>query len=332
MTFSIIIPVYNRPREIRELLRSLSAQSAGGFEVIVVEDGSTLTSEKITLGFSGKLDVRYFEKDNEGPGPARNYGSQHANGEFFIYLDSDCVVHPEYIETLHTALMDNSIDAFGGPDRAAPGFSVVQKAVSYSMTSFFTTGGIRGGKNMQKEGRFFPRSFNMGFTREVFERTGGFSCMRFGEDIELSYRIYENGFRCVLIPEAYVYHKRRTNSTSFFKQVFYSGMARINLFMRYRDSLKFIHFLPAIFTVGTACCLALFFIHANPWFLSPLLLAALVWFFDSLRLNKNINVALLSIITSFIQLIGYGCGFIAGAWLRMVRGKTETECNKTKFF
>lgn len=332
MFFSVIIPVYNRSLELWELLRSLSRQSAGGFEVIVVDDGSKTGCESITDIFNDKLDIRLFRKENEGPGPARNYGSRQAKGDFFIYLDSDCIVPGEYIETLREALADGSIDAFGGPDRAGEKFSVMQKAVSYSMTSFLTTGGIRGGKNMKKEGKFFPRSFNMGFTREVFERTGGFSGMRFGEDIELSYRIYDAGFHCVLLPEVFVYHKRRTNLVKFFKQVFYSGVARINLYLRYKDSLKLVHLLPTIFTLGTVCLLILFFIHENAWFLAPLLLVSIVWFADSLRLNKSLRVALTSIVTSFVQLFGYGSGFVAGIWMRIVCHKTETDCNKTKFF
>lgn len=331
MKFSIIIPVYNRPQEIGELLASLAAQSRRDFEVIIVEDGSKVSSKEVVEKFRPGLNIRYLEKENGGPGPARNYGSQYAVGDYLVYLDSDCIAPPQYMGTLYDTVSETAPDAFGGPDRAADDFSDIQKAVSYSMTSLFTTGGIRGGKNAGKPDRYFPRSFNMGISRKVYEATGGFAPMRFGEDIDLSYRIYAAGFKCELITEAYVYHKRRTNLRSFFKQVFFSGMARINLYKRYPDTMKLVYMLPAVFTAGVAACIV-FALVWNVWFFLPPVFIAAIWFLDSLRLNKNIKVALLSAATSFIQLTGYGCGFFYGVWIRLILGKSEAESYKTNFF
>lgn len=349
MKFSIIIPVYNRPQEVGELLESLTEQTCTDFEVIIVEDGSKVNSKEVVEKFHTKLNIRYFEKENGGPGPARNYGAQYALGDYLVFLDSDCITPPQYVENLNKAVTDNDsecvpkdesgdttetirkTDVFGGPDRAADDFSDIQKAVNYSMTSLFTTGGIRGGKNANKPDKYFPRSFNMGISRNVYEITGGFAPMRFGEDIDLSYRIYKAGFKCELIPDAYVYHKRRTNMRSFFKQVFFSGMARINLYKRYPDTMKLVYMLPALFTAGIVACIILAILW-NIWFLLPPIFIAFVWFFDSLRLNRNIKTALLSVITSFIQLIGYGCGFFYGIWIRIILGKSEEESYKTNFF
>ena len=218
LKFSFIIPVYNRPNEVEELLESLSKQTNKNFEVVIVEDGSDLKSDAIVEKYKQQLDISYYFKENTGPGISRNYGFERAQGNYCIFLDSDCILPRHYFETVQNELANNYVDAFGGPDRAHKSFSKLQKAINYSMTSFFTTGGIRGGK--KKLDKFFPRSFNMGYSREVFDKTQGFSKLRFGEDIDMSIRIIENGFHTRLIPEAYVYHKRRTNLRQFFKQVF----------------------------------------------------------------------------------------------------------------
>lgn len=322
MLLSLIIPVYNREDEMRELLRSLSEQTNRDFEVVIVEDGSTVTSEHVAKEYSDKLDIKYFTKPNSGPGLTRNYGSERSSGEYLVYLDSDCVIPPQYIQVLHDYLENNPVDTFGGPDAASDDFSDFQKAVSYSMTSFFTTGGIRGGK--KKLDRFFPRSFNMGYRRDVYDRLGGFSSMRVGEDMELSYRLVANNCSSVLIPDAYVYHKRRSTSKSFFKQVFRFGMTRINLYLRFPETLKIVHFLPTVFTVYTiiAIILSLF---VNRYALLPIFVIALIWFINSTILNKSVNVGVLSIKTSFIQLFGYGIGLIYGTWMRLVLKKSEEE-------
>ncbi|MEG0500280.1 MAG: glycosyltransferase [Rikenellaceae bacterium] len=322
MLLSIIVPVYNRVEEMKELLQSLSEQQNRDFEVIVVEDGSTETSESVVNDYSSRLLIRYFTKPNSGPGLSRNFGAEHSSGEYLVFLDSDCVVPPQYTQVLHDYLDCNRVDTFGGPDAASEEFSDFQKAVSYSMTSFFTTGGIRGGK--RKLDRFFPRSFNMGYRRETYNQYGGFSSMRIGEDMELSYRLVEKGCSSVLIPQAYVYHKRRSTSKSFFRQVFRFGMTRINLYLRYPSTLKLVHFLPSLFTIYTAIAvlITLFF---SRFALVPVFLIALIWFLNSTMINRSVNVGILSIKTSFIQLFGYGSGLLYGAWIRLVLKKSEEE-------
>ena len=309
IVLSLIVPVYNRPAEVRELLTSLALQTDPDFELLIVEDGSDVPCDAIVREFADRLNVQYLSKPNSGPGPSRNFGAAAAKGNYFVFLDSDCVIPPGYVACVRSRLSAAWVDAFGGPDAAAPDFSDMQKAVSYSMTSFFTTGGIRGGG--EKMDKFYPRSFNMGFSREVFEATGGFSGMRYGEDIDMSIRILEYGFQTALIKEAFVYHKRRTSLSAFFRQVYHSGGARIDLQHRHPGSLKAVHALPAIFTIGCAAIL-LPGLLGRPVWLTPLGLYALILFADSLRVTRSFKVALLSIVTSYTQLLGYGSGFLAG--------------------
>ena len=248
MKYTFIIPVYNRPEEVDELLDSLTHQTFRDFEVLVIEDGSAIPCKDIVEKYDDLLSIKYFVKPNSGPGQTRNYGAERAEGEYLLILDSDCIVPPTYLEAVEAELNRESADAFGGPDRAHSSFSDIQKAINYAMTSFFTTGGIRGGK--KKMDKFYPRSFNMGVRAEAYQSLGGFSKMRFGEDIDFSIRIFKNGYRCRLFPEAWVWHKRRTDFRKFFKQVHNSGIARINLYKKYPESLKVVHLLPAAFTVG----------------------------------------------------------------------------------
>lgn len=326
--FSVIIPVYNRPDELKELLESLKYQIFKNFEVIVVEDGSTLKSDKIVDDYQGDLDIKYFFKPNSGPGQSRNYGSERAEGDYHIFFDSDCIIPEKYFEIVNKRLSKEPVDAYGGPDMAHPDFSSIQKAINYSMTSFFTTGGIRGG--MKDEKKFHPRSFNMGFSKSVYEKTKGFSKMRFGEDVDMSLRIIENGFSATLIKAAAVYHKRRVDFRKFFKQVFNSGIARINLYKRHPHSLKIVHFLPASFFLGTILFILLSFVDI--YFLIPLGIFAVLIFFDSLRLNKNFKVAFLSIISSFIQLTAYGLGFIKSFIKRIILKQDEFHAYKKNFY
>jgi glycosyltransferase involved in cell wall biosynthesis len=333
MKYSLIIPVYNRPDEVDELLASLEAQTLKDFEVVVVEDGSTIPCLNIVNEHASRLALRYFQKENSGPGQSRNYGAERSQGEYLIVLDSDCVLPQGYLQAVDEELERRPSDAFGGPDRAHDSFTPVQKAINYSMTSFFTTGGIRGGK--KKLDKFYPRSFNMGVHSELYKRLGGFSAMRFGEDIDFSIRIFKSGASCRLFPEAWVWHKRRTDMKKFFKQVHNSGIARINLMKRHPGSLKLVHLLPAIFTVGVVS-LALLFVLGVVLFalglcgwwvmvaaLAPLLLYSVLIFVDSLVQNRSLKVAALSIYASFVQLLGYGTGFIRAWWLRCVCGRNE---------
>ena len=355
MKYSLIIPVYNRPDEVDELLQSIALQTYKDMEVIVVEDGSSVTCADVVQKYAKHLDLKYFQKPNSGPGQSRNYGAERSQGEYLIVLDSDCVLPPTYLEEIEKELSTNPCAAFGGPDRAHESFTPVQKAINYSMTSFFTTGGIRGGK--KKMDKFYPRSFNMGIQATLYRQLGGFTEMRFGEDIDFSIRIFKSGAACRLFPDAWVWHKRRTDLKKFFKQVHNSGIARINLYKRHPESLKLVHLLPAAFTLGTACLLLLFLVGlfgvgagafaacraadagiqciTGPatvmafWgvlmllSLAPLLLFSLIICIDSAMLNRSLKIGLLSVLASFIQLLGYGTGFIRAWWARCVMGRNE---------
>jgi len=303
---SLVIPVFNRPQEVEELLQSMCRQTVTDFEVVIVEDGSTITCQAIVQTYSERLTISYHFIPNGGPGQARNYGATQANGDYLLVLDSDCILPEGYIQAVCQEIERTDADAFGGPDRASEHFSPVQKAINYSMTSFCTTGGIRGGKiNMEK---FVPRTFNMGFSREVYSSVGGFKDM-FGEDIDLSMRIREAGFSTKLYREAFVYHKRRVSLKKFYRQVNIFGVARINLYKLYPQSLKLVHALPAVFVLGSLLLLILAAVY-SPYFLLPFVFYILLLFFDSLIRNKSTGVALLSIIACYIQLVGYGTGFI----------------------
>ncbi len=304
--FSIIIPVYNRLDEVRDLLESLSKQSDKDFEVVLVEDGSSLPCVGAVKEFEHLVDVKYFFKENEGRSIARNYGLERAKGSYFLFFDSDCVIPEQYISTLKTALEKDFTDCFGGPDAAHSSFSDTQKAINYSMTSFLTTGGIRGGK-VQLE-KFVPRTFNMGFSRRVWEKVGGFREM-FSEDIDMSTRIRQAGFSISLIRDAFVYHKRRVNMQLFCRQVYVFGMSRITLYLLYPDSLKAVHWLPAVFVMGVVA-MGVLALTLSWLFITPLIAYIAAIFFCALISTKNLKIATLAIVTSIIQLGGYGCGFL----------------------
>jgi glycosyltransferase involved in cell wall biosynthesis len=318
MLFSIIIPLYNRPQEIKELLESLTLQTYKNFEVLVLEDGSVNDAADIVKTFEDKLNVRYYVKKNEGQGFTRNYGFERAKGDYFIIFDSDCLIPADYLQIVNDYLKTNWLDAYGGPDDAHPSFTPVQKAISYSMTSPFTTGGIRG--NKKAIGQFHPRSFNMGVSRKVWETVGGFIITRSGEDIEYSIRIHSAGFKIGLIPDAKVYHKRRTDFMQFYKQLHFFGRARINVYKFFPSELKAVHFFPAIFTLGIFFTLIANILH---WSIAQLCnfayaLFVLLIFFHSWWRNKSVKVAFLSIIAAFTQLIAYGFGFMQDFWKRVV--------------
>lgn len=328
LPISLIIPVYNRPDEVDELLGSLTTQSFKEFEVVVVEDGSSIPCKEVVDRYRNELNVHYYSKPNSGPGQTRNYGAERSAGEYLIILDSDCILPPGYLDAIETELNSSPADAFGGPDRAHESFTDMQKAINYSMTSFFTTGGIRGGK--KKMDKFYPRSFNMGVKKEVYTALGGFSKMRFGEDIDFSIRIFKGGYSCRLFPDAWVYHKRRTDLRKFFKQVHNSGIARINLYKKYPESLKVVHLLPAAFTLGVSVLLvgALFCAYS----LIPIALYALLVCIDSTIQNRSLRIGIYSVAAAFIQLIGYGTGFWRAWWSRCIRGKGEFEAFKRNFY
>lgn len=328
MTYSIIVPVYNRPEEIRELLESLTQQTYDQFEVILVDDGSTDRCETIARAFSERLTLSYFWKENSGPGLTRNFGAKKSSNDFFIFFDSDCIIPTHYMETVDQYLEQHDIDAYGGPDRADTSFTYTQKAINYSMTSFLTTGGIRGGN--KSIDRFYPRSFNMGISREGFAEVGGFSSMRFGEDVDLSLRLEEADLHSILIEEAYVYHKRRTTLKSFFKQVFNSGIARYNLTRRHPGSLKLVHLLPSAFVLYLATTILLTPFFPELWL--PILFALVLFTADSLRTTHNLPVALLSSITSVIQISGYGLGLIWAVIKHQIFKNEELSAFKDTFY
>jgi glycosyltransferase involved in cell wall biosynthesis len=318
MFFSIIIPLYNRPQEIKELLETLTKQTYKNFEVLVIEDGSKIDAANIVKSFEDTLNVRYFVKENAGQGFARNYAFERAKGDYFIIFDSDCLIPDDYLEIVNNSLAENWLDAYGGPDAAHESFTPTQKAISYAMTSPFTTGGIRG--NKKSLGQFHPRSFNMGLSRQVWEKAGGFIITRSGEDIEYSIRIHSMGFKIGLIPRAKVYHKRRTNFLQFYKQLHFFGRARINVYKFFPNELKLVHFFPAIFTL---CVIFTVIANIFTWPIAILcniiaVLIILLIFFHSLVKNKSVKIALLSVVASFIQLTAYGLGFMQDVWRRLI--------------
>lgn len=315
--FSIIVPVYNRIDEVDDLLKSLTEQTNKDFEIVLVEDGSSQPCESAVNKYKENLNIQYYYKSNEGRSIARNYGLERAKGDYFIFFDSDCVIPPEYFEKLSKALDKNPLDCFGGPDAAHQSFSSTQKAINYSMTSFLTTGGIRGGK-IQLE-KFVPRTFNMGYSRKVYETVGGFREM-FSEDIDMSTRIRQAGFSIGLIREAFVYHKRRVNMKLFARQVYVFGMSRITLKLLYPDSLKIVHLLPAAFVIGFVSSIILS-ILISWWFIVPLLAYILAIFITALISNRSLIIALKAIPASILQLGGYGCGFIKAFTTKILLGK-----------
>ena len=321
--YSIIVPVYNRPAEVADLLESLAGQTARNFEVILVEDGSTVPCREIAERYSGKLDLKYFFKENEGRSIARNYGMERASGTFFIFFDSDCVIPADYFAKLNAMAVEKPFDCFGGPDAVDESFSTSQKAINHAMTSFLTTGGIRGGKiSLEK---FTPRTFNMGFSRAVYNLVGGFREM-FSEDIDMSTRIRLAGFSIGLYPDMPVYHKRRLDFRKFIRQVYVFGMSRITLKLLYPDTLKAVHWLPAIFVLGVVAMLLLA-IFASPWWMLPLGIYLLAIFISALVSTHSVIIAAKAVPASLIQLGGYGCGFIKAYFLKIIlgRGRNESE-------
>ncbi len=310
--YSVVIPVYNRPDEVKELLESLLLQTQKNFEVIVVDDGSASPCEEVVKAFFELLSIRYYFKPNSGPGPSRNFGFEHAKGDYYIVFDSDCILPPGFFSSVEQGLKHTAFDAWGGPDKAHDKFTIVQRATGYTMSSVLTTGGIRGGK--KRAGWFQPRSFNMGITREVFQVTGGFLLDRFAEDIELSIRIKKAGFRIGLIQEAFVYHKRRTNFFQFFQQVFNFGKGRAQIASLHPEEVKITHWLPSFFTLGTFL-IPLFYLLSVSLFklLTGLLIFYLLLIFiHALMLTSNLFVACLSVPSALLQLWGYGSGFLIG--------------------
>ena len=330
LSFSFIIPVYNRPDEIRELLQSMiELQFSKSFEVVIIEDGSTLSAQEVINDFQNELSISYFQKPNSGPGDSRNFGMKRAQGDYFIILDSDCLLPPTYLETVARSLQHNYVDCYGGPDAAHESFSLIQKAINYAMTSLLTTGGIRG-KN-KAVGKFQPRSFNMGISKKAFEATGGFGKIHPGEDPDLSIRLWNNGFSTTLIPEAFVYHKRRINWRRFFTQVYKFGTVRPILNQWHPKTAKTTYWFPTLFCLGFIISLVFWSVGI---ILPAIIYAAyfLLIFIDSLFKSKSIAIALLSLLAVGIQFSGYGYGFIRSSMLLTLTGKKPQELFPEVFF
>ena len=336
MKYSFIIPVFNRPDEVDELLESLTHQTLRDFEVVVVEDGSDVPCRDVVERYADRLQVHYYAKPNSGPGQTRNYGVDRAEGDYVLILDSDVVLPEGYLQAVDHELAATPCDAFGGPDRAHASFSKMQKAINYAMTSFFTTGGIRGGK--KKMDKFYPRSFNMGVRRAVYHELGGFSAMRFGEDIDFSTRLIRSGHVSRLFQSAWVWHKRRTDLRKFFKQVHNSGIARIHLTKRHPGTLKAVHMLPAVFTLGCALLVVLAVAAAllgcPHWWtlLLPFVLFALIIGVDATRSECSVGVGWRAVAAAYVQLTGYGSGFLRAWWTRCVLRRGEFEAFKENFY
>jgi glycosyltransferase involved in cell wall biosynthesis len=320
--FSIIIPVYNRPDEMKELLDSLANQTHKEFELVVVEDGSSIKSEELCKTYADRINISYYYKHNEGPSIGRNYGLSKAKGNYYLFFDSDCILPPHYMETIGKELSENFVDCYGGPDGAMDDFSDFQKAVSYAMTSFFTTGGIRGGKKQVH--KFHPRSFNLGFSKAVYENTGGFpvTTMHPGEDMVFAIEVIKRGFETRLISDAYVFHKRRISFKKFYKQVFGFGKTRYIISKHYPETFKIFFLIPSVFVLGTIGALLLgLFVHRI--FAFPVLLYAFLVFADALTKTKSFMIGLKALAASFVQLFAYGIGFMDAVWKHKLLGKDE---------
>lgn len=327
--YSFVIPVYNRPQEVYELLDSMTKMTfSHEYEVVIVEDGSKETSESIVQQFSDRLNISYYYKENSGPGPSRNYGMHRAKGNYFIILDSDCLLPPHYLTEVDTFLSTTYYDCFGGADTALQSFTPIQKAINYTMTSFFTTGGIRG--NKKQVGRFEPRSFNMGISKKAFEKTQGFDRIHPGEDPDLSARIRKAGMDTAFIPNAAVFHKRRISWKNFYKQVNKFGQVRPILNVRHPETARFTFFLPTIFCFFTIISIVL--VWFNPVFIFPLLGYILLLYLDSSIKSKSLYIGFLSVIAMFIQFFGYGLGYLKVYWNVQVLSKNPEKTFPELFF
>lgn len=328
--YSFIIPVYNRPQEVKELLESfVDLEYSTEYEIVLVEDGSTETSEEIVKKFSSQLSISYYFKNNTGPGDSRNFGMQKAKGNYFIILDSDCILPKHYLKTVDDFLNESYFECYGGADAAHVSFSPLQKAINYVMTSFFTTGGIRGSKNSITN--YEPRSFNMGISKEAFIKTGGFAKIHPGEDPDLSQRIMKAGYKCTFIPDAFVYHKRRISWKKFHLQVKKFGLVRPILNTWHPNAAKITFWFPSVFILFVILSLLLGII-LNPLFLLPLFLYLGLILLDSTFRNKSIYIGFLSVVALFVQFFGYGIAFLKSSYFIGFRKKDPKKQFPFLFF
>ncbi len=327
--YSVIVPVYNRPNEVDELLQSLKEQTFKNFEIVLIEDGSSEKCDGIVAKYKDDLDIKYHYKENSGPGDSRNIGMEKGQGEYLIFFDSDCIIPPDYFENVEQSLTDTPLDAFGGPDSAHESFSNIQKAINYSMTSIITTGGVRGKKN--KLDKYQPRSFNMGIKKEVYQKVGGFSDIHPGEDPDLSYRIMDAGYKVGLIEEAYVYHKRRIDFSKFAKQVYKFGVVRVILIKWYPEKFKPTYLLPTLFLLFSVISIILGAV-VTPLFLIPLACFPVIVFTDAILQTKHIGISIMAIYASFIQMYCYGWGFLKSFFKVLLFKIPERKAFRKFFF
>ncbi|NRD23415.1 glycosyltransferase [Winogradskyella litoriviva] len=330
LDFSFIIPVYNRPEEIEELLSSfLNFDGDNNFEIVIVEDGSSDTSEHVVEKFQSKLDISYYYKPNSGPGDSRNYGMQKAKGNYYIILDSDVLMPSNYLAEVKAFLEKKYFDCFGGPDAAHSSFTNLQKAINFAMTSFITTGGIRGGKQQVED--FQPRSFNMGLSKKAFIASGGFGRIHPGEDPDLSLRLHKLGFKTALIEKAYVYHKRRISWTKFYKQVNKFGMVRPILNQWHPKSKSLVYWFPTLFSLGLIVSLLLMIFNCYlPIYLYGLYF--IIAFVLALIFNRSIVIAFQALFAIVIQFFGYGLGFLISTFKLVVLRRNPKEAFPQLFF
>lgn len=329
ISYSIIVPVYNRPNETQELLESLTLQTMTDFEVVIVEDGSIEKSDEIATSFSDKLTISYYFKPNSGPGDSRNYGMKRAKGNYFLILDSDCILPPEYMEEVDKSLKNEYVDCFGGIDKALDSFSDVQKAINFAMTSFLTTGGVRG--SSEKLGKFQPRSFNMGISKTAFEASEGFSEIHPGEDPDLSIRLWKMGFETRLFQNVYVYHKRRIDWNKFHTQVNKFGKVRPILNKWHSEYVKITYFFPVFFLLGFFTAVVGIFFNI-PYLFDLYLIYFIICLIVSSVQNKSLSIGLLSVWAVIIQFYGYGTGFLHSFWQIQIRNKNPRKVFPKLFF
>lgn len=325
---AFVIAIYNRPAELFELLTSLAAQTDRDFEVIIVDDGSQVDLRH-TVSLFPNLPLTFYRKDNSGPGLSRNYGARRATADWLLFVDSDVILEADYVQNVKHNIANIPCDAFGGADKAHKGFNLMQKAISYAMTSVFTTGGIRGSKHAMS--RFQPRSFNMGVRREVFEKVGGFSEMRVGEDPDLSMTLWENGFTTAFFPDIAVYHKRRVDFGKFSRQVYQFGCARPILNLRHPQYVKFSFAFPTFFLLGYVLGAAEYFLWQRGLILGFYGLYTFLIFFHALFKTRNISIAAMAVIATYVQLFSYGYGFLKSWILLNLFRKTPQEAFPTHF-
>ncbi len=320
--FSVIVPTFKRKDEVEELLESLLACEYKDFEIILADGSPDEVLYEVIARFKNKLTINHIHVPLLGISESRNLGAENANGDYVLFFDSDCVIPPDYFNKVGAFIEEENPDAFGGPDAAAGNFTPIQKAISHTMTSLLTTGGIRGKKN-HAGGKFYPRSFNMGIKKEVFNKVNGFALLKVSEDIDLSIRMFKAGYKVCLIPAAHVYHKRRTNFKQFFRQVFRFGAGRINIGSLHKGELKITHTIPAVFLLFLVFIPFTLLIHLYLFYTSVAFLVfyLIALFIESLIINKSLKVAFLSIISLFVQFAGYGSGFIINFWKVKIRKK-----------